>query len=135
MIKQRNVLKRDTGHLIDIMATCVDVSGATYPGAPIRPMEGKSLVPVFQGSSMGNRKLYWEHMGNRAALDGKWKVVSRYPGKWELYDLEADRTELRDLAATSPAKAAQLRDDYNAWARRCGVEPWEEIRPKGGGPE
>ena len=39
------------GHLIDIMATCVDVGGANYPaelnGKPILPMEGRSLVPAF----------------------------------------------------------------------------------------
>lgn len=130
VIKETNVLKRDVGHLIDIMATCVDVSGAKYPGAPIQPMEGKSLLPAFHGTPMGDRKLYWEHMGNRAALEGKWKLVSRYPGKWELYDLEADRTEMHDLAGAMREKAAQLRDDYNVWARRCGVEPWDQIRPR-----
>lgn len=131
VIKQKNAMTRDVGHLIDMMATCVDVAGAKYPGAPIQPMEGQSLVPVFQDKSIGDRKLCWEHMGNRAALEGKWKLVSRYPGKWELYDLEADRTEMNDLAATMPDKAAQLRQDYNVWAQRCGVEPWEEIRPRG----
>ena len=128
------MLKRDVGHLIDIMATCVDASGAKYPGAPIQPMEGKSLLPVFRGTPMGDRKLYWEHMGNRAALEGKWKLVSRYPGKWELYDLEADRTEMHDLAGAMPEKAAQLLDDYNVWAQRCGVEPWDQIRPRQGTP-
>ena len=29
---------------------------------------------------------------------GKWKLVSAYKGEWELYDLEADRTEMNDLA-------------------------------------
>jgi len=111
------------------------VAGAKYPTAPIQPMEGKTLVPAFQDKPIGDRKLYWEHMGNRAALEGKWKLVSRYPGKWELYDLEADRTEMNDLAATMPDKAAHLREDYNAWAQRCGVEPWEEIRPRGGSVE
>jgi arylsulfatase len=119
--------------LIDIMATAADISGAKYPGAPIQPMEGKSLLPVFRGRSIGNRKLYWEHMGNRAALDGKWKLVSRYPGQWELFDLEADRTELNDLSARMPGKAAQLMSDYSAWAQRCGVAPWEEVRPTGSG--
>jgi len=135
VIKQGNTMNQDVGHLIDIMATCVDVSGAKYPGAPLQPMEGKSLLPVFQGKPTSARKLYWEHMGNRAALEGKWKLVSRYPGKWELYDLEADRTEMNDLTATMSDKAAQLRQDYNVWAQRCGVEPWEEIRPKGGSAE
>ncbi len=84
---------------------------------------------MLRGKSIGDRKLYWEHMGNRAALEGKWKLVSRYPGKWELYDLEADRTELNDLTGKMPGKAAQLLSDYNAWAERCGVAPWEEIAP------
>jgi len=131
VMKQKNGMTREVGHLIDIMATCVDVSGAKYPEAPIQPMEGKSLMPVFQGKSIGDRKLYWEHMGNRAALEGKWKLVSRYPDKWELYDLEADRTEMNDLVAKMPDKADQLLKDYNAWAQRCGVEPWETVKPKG----
>jgi arylsulfatase len=91
-------------------------------------MEGRSLLPIFQGKSLGDRKLYWEHMGNRAALDGKWKLVSRDPGNWELYDLEADRTEMNDLAARMPDKTNQMIRDYSAWAQRCGVAPWEEVR-------
>jgi arylsulfatase len=122
---------RQVAHLTDIMATCVEASGARYPSAPIPPMEGKSLLPVFHGKSIGDRKLYWEHMGNRAVLEGKWKLVSRYPGKWELYDVEADRTEMNDLASVMPAKAAQLSRDYDIWAQRCGVAPWEEVRPRG----
>ncbi len=132
MIKQKDAVTHQVGHLIDIMPTCIDVAGAKYPGEPIQPVEGKSLLPVFQGKSVGDRKLYWEHMGNRAALEGNWKLVSRYPGKWELYDLEADRTEMNDLAARMPDKAAQLFRDYNIWAQRCGVAPWEEIRPRAG---
>jgi arylsulfatase len=131
VIKQKNTLTHETGHLVDIMATAVDISGAKYPGAPIQPMEGKSLLPVFRGKSIGDRMLYWEHMGNRAALEGKWKLVSQYPDKWELYDLEADRTEMNDLAAKMPNQAAKLLDDYKAWAQRCGVAPWDEIQSAG----
>jgi arylsulfatase len=128
VIKQKNSMTRQVGHLTDIMATCVDVSGAKYPSAPIQPMEGKSLAPVFHGKSIGDRNLYWEHMGNRAALEGKWKLVSRYPDKWELYDMEADRTEMNDLASAMPDKADQLLNDYNTWAQRVGVEPWKIIK-------
>jgi arylsulfatase len=131
VIQQKNTLTHQTGHIIDIMPTAVEMSGAKYPDAPIQLMEGRSLLPVFQGKSLGDRKLYWEHMGNRAVLEGKWKLVSRDPGNWELYDLEADRTELSDLAAGMPAKTAQLVGDYDAWAQRCGVVPWSEIRPNG----
>jgi arylsulfatase A-like enzyme len=69
-------------------------------------------------------------MGNRVALDGKWKLVSRYPDKWELYDVEADRTEMNDLASAMPEKADQLLKDYNVWAQRCGVGPWQQVRSK-----
>lgn len=130
-VKHANTITHQAGHLIDIMATCVDASGARYPGAPILRMEGKSLVPVFEGKSIGDRILFWEHMGNRAVLEGKWKLVSRYPNDWELYDLEADRTEMHDLAASLPDRAARLLGYYNRWAQRCGVAPWDQIRPRG----
>jgi hypothetical protein len=32
-----------------------------------------------------------------------------------------------------PDKTNQLIGDYTAWAQRCGVAPWEEVRPKGNG--
>jgi arylsulfatase len=132
-ITRKNTLTHEVGHLVDIMATCVEISHAQYPNAPIQPMEGQSLLPVFQGKSVGDRKLYWEHMGNRAALEGRWKLVSRYPGKWELYDMVADRTEMHDLSAKVPDKATQLIRGYTAWAKRCGVVPCEEVRGCEGG--
>ncbi len=42
----------------------------------------------------------WEHEGNRAMVDGRWKLVSRFPDRWELYDLQGDRCEMRDLAGS-----------------------------------
>jgi len=42
----------EIGHVMDIMATCIDMAGATYPtkykGNDIIPLEGKSLVPIFK---------------------------------------------------------------------------------------
>ena len=48
-------------------------------------------------------------------------------GAWELYYLKADRTELRDLAAQEPDRAAELLAKWNAWAKRTNVLPY----PKG----
>jgi len=132
-IKSRGKLRHQPGHLIDIMATCVDVSLAGYPskykGNSITPMEGRSLVPAFDSKPIEREAIYWEHEGNRAVRQGKWKLVSRHPGEWELYDLEADRTELNDLAQKHPAKLAQLKSLYESWARRCGVRPWPARKP------
>jgi len=132
-IKSRGKLRHQPGHLIDIMATCVAVSLAEYPskykGNGITPMEGRSLVPAFDSEPIEREAIYWEHEGNRAVRQGKWKLVSRYPGEWELYDLEADRTELNDLAQKHPAKLAQLKSLYESWAKRCGVRLWPARKP------
>jgi len=121
-------LRRQPGHLIDIMATCVDVAGAEYPseykGNKITPMEGRSLVPAFDNKPIQREAIYWEHEGNRAVRQGKWKLVSRHPGQWELYDIKADRTELTNLAQKYPEKVEQLETLYESWATRCGVQPW-----------
>jgi arylsulfatase len=137
VIKQGSRLCHDTGHLIDIMATCLDVAGARYPdtynGKPITPLEGQSLLPLLEGRRRpGHDALYWEHEGNRAVRQGKWKLVSRHPDRWELYDLEADRTELNNLAENQPARLSEMTERYERWAAKCGVVPWGKF-PKGGG--
>ncbi len=128
------------GHLIDIMATCVDVGGATYPetygGNEIQPMEGASLAPVFTGDAAKGHPegLYWEHEGNRAVRSGNWKLVSKWSkpedGRWELYNLEQDRSELNDLAAEMPDKVAELVGMWDAWAERVGVIEWRSWDPR-----
>ena len=71
-------------------------------------MEGRSLRPAFGGKPIRrDDAIYWEHEGNRAVLDGKWKLVSRFPDRWELYDLEADRSELHDLASAGLRRASR----------------------------
>jgi arylsulfatase len=121
-------LRHQPGHLIDIMATCVDVAGAEYPseykGNKITPAEGKSLVPAFDNKPIQREAIYWEHEGNRAVRQGKWKIVSKHPDQWELYDIDADRTELTNLAQKYPEKVEQLKALYKSWAARCGVQPW-----------
>jgi arylsulfatase A-like enzyme len=114
------------------MATCVDVAGAKYPqnfhGERITPLEGKSLRPVFEnGKRAGHEAIFWEHEGNRAVRQGKWKLVSRHPDHWELYDLAADRTEMHDLAAKDPQRVAALSALYDKWAVRAQVEPWQKV--------
>ena len=127
-IKSRGQLRHQPGHLIDIMATCVDVAGAVYPtehqGQKITPMEGRSLITAFDNKPIAREAIYWEHEGNRAVRQGKWKAVSRFPEQWELYDIETDRSELNDLAEENPQKLNALKALYETWAARCGVQPW-----------
>lgn len=131
---RRNQLERQPGHLIDLMATCVDLAGAKYPaefkGNKIQPLEGVSLRPALAGNSLNRpQPIFWEHEGNRALRDGQWKLVSKHPGGWELYDMEADRTELHDLAGQQPERVKQMAAQWNEWSQRVGVRPWAEVNP------
>ena len=120
-------------HVTDLMATCLDAARAVYPsayrGQPILPLAGHSLMPVFQGQPRAGRPVFWEHEGNRAVRLGKWKLVCRHPDAWELYDMEADRTELNNMARQEPEKVIELAALYFDWSKRCGVFPWNEVPP------
>lgn len=110
------------------MSTAIDVSGARYPkefaGETIQPMEGVSLRPAFAGRDLGrSQPLFWEHEGNRAVREGKWKLVAKENQPWELYDMEADRTEMNDLAARQPARVRELEAKWQTWAARARVLP------------
>ncbi|MEW6306424.1 MAG: arylsulfatase [Verrucomicrobiota bacterium] len=126
---RRNKLESQPAHLIDLLATCVDLAGAKYPaqynGNKIKPMEGVSLRPAFTGKSLNRpQPIFWEHEGNRAIREGKWKLVSKHPGDWELYDMEADRTEMHDLAAQQPDRVKAMAVQWEAWAAKVEVHPW-----------
>jgi arylsulfatase len=128
-IRRRNALDHQPGHLVDLMATIVDVTSATYPrefsGRTIQPMEGVSLRPAFAGGRIRRTQpIFWEHEGNRAVRSGKWKLVSRYPGPWELYDLAVDRVERNDLAARQSDVVRKLAAEWEAWAKRTNVDRW-----------
>jgi arylsulfatase len=134
---RRGKLEKQPGHLIDIMATCVGVSGASYPaevgGEKIKPMQGVSLQPALNSKSLKRHQpIFWEHEGNRAVRDGKWKLVAKENQPWELYDMEKDRSELNDLAAANPRKVKDLAAKWDAWAARSDVLPlgaWRANEP------
>ncbi len=120
--------RRQVGHLIDIMPTCVELSGASYPdenaGHKIHPPEGKSLVASFTDGPIGHDFLAWEHEGNAALRAGDWKVVRRGPqGAWELYSIASDRTELNNLAGQQPERVQALAAQWRTWAERTHVFP------------
>ena len=130
-IKDGGQLRTQPGQLVDIMTTCVDLAGATYPaqfkGKDILPMEGRSLVPAFDNKPIDRKALYWEHEGNRAIRVGDWKLAAvGRNGPWELYNMATDRTELRDLADKEPQRVKELSDMWEAWALRAHVKPYPD---------
>ena len=74
----RGKFEHQPAHLIDLMATCVDLARADYPRKGMeknRPMQGVSLKPAFSGKKLKRENpIFWEHEGNRAIRmeNGNW---------------------------------------------------------------
>jgi len=142
-IANTGAIRHTPTHLIDVMATCIDISSSDYPKVVnermIHSYEGESLASLFKGESTSGRPLFWEHEGNRAIRYGDWKLVSEFPGtwapvrayekqgQWELYNIVNDRTETTDLASEMPEKVKELEALWQQWANRVGVIPWDEL--------
>ncbi|WP_367873979.1 arylsulfatase [Luteolibacter sp. Populi] len=136
--QRRGALEKQPGHLIDILATAVDVAGAEYPaefkGKAITPKEGVSLLPAFKGEKLARTApIFWEHEGNRAVREGDLKLVALEDQPWRLYDLAADRSEQHDLAAGKPEIVKELAAKWDTWAARAKVLPLGAWRDSGAG--
>jgi arylsulfatase len=148
VIKNGGNITHQVGHIMDIMATCLDIAGAQYPsnynGQMVQPLEGKSLMPIFQGTKrQGHEVLYWQFGSSYAVRKGKWKLVHAHPNpragidyfnegdeskqkdnnqrQWELYDMESDRTELNDLAEKYPEIVKQMAQAWDEWNKRLEI--------------
>ena len=129
-------LRRQVGHVVDVMATCVDVADATYPttfrGRDILPMEGRSLLPPIDGKPTPPRTLVFEHERNAALLEGDWKLVGQRvitrrglapQAQWQLYNVMADPCEQSDRAGEEPERVARMLKVLEREAGRTLVLP------------
>ncbi|WP_114778576.1 arylsulfatase [Botryobacter ruber] len=128
-VKSKGAISRHPAHVMDIMATCLDVSGASYPetyeGRQITPMEGKSFLGAILGKEQkGHEVIFWEHLGAAALRQGNWKLV-RLGAKanWELFNMLEDKTEVNNLAAQYPDKVKEMAALWEKMAKEQHVYP------------
>jgi arylsulfatase len=111
-IKDRNRLRHAPCHFVDVLPTLVELAGGdvarqALPGSP--GLSGRSVARAFQKDGPVHDFLYFNHNNNRAIRAGDWKLIATgQAGPWELYNLENDRCELRNLAASEPARVQQM---------------------------
>jgi len=118
-------------HAIDVMPTVLDLIGIDAPeviaGVPQTPIEGTSFAASLRDADAPPSRVtqYYEMLGSRAIYHDGWKAVVFHPtaflaydgsdgnrpfepDAWELYHVAEDFSEVHDLAATEPAKLAEL---------------------------
>lgn len=129
-------------HLIDFMATCLDVGQASYPeevtladGTEIAvdPIQGKTLVPILLGREREPHDfLYFNFSTNRAIRKGPWKLVTHRASQWELYDIEKDGTEMNNLAARHPEVVEELSGLWHETATKVDRLSDKKTKPVSG---
>jgi arylsulfatase A-like enzyme len=118
------VVKADTktdqpGHLVDFMATALELSGGVYPkinrGQSVRPLRGKSLVPILKGGQREpHEAIYLKYGKYKGVRANQWKIAWE-KGPWELYNIDTDRCEQDNVADQHPEILKDLVDRYEAW--------------------
>lgn len=122
MKAERGSISRARGHVVDLMATCLELAGVDYPerfgDRELLPHESLSLVPVLRGRDTSRDHAYlFNHAGTRAVVKGDYKIVSEGKRPWSLYNLAANRTETIDLATEHPELVMEL---AAIWEARWG---------------
>ncbi|MHC4640308.1 MAG: arylsulfatase [Planctomycetota bacterium] len=118
-------ITNQVGHIIDILPTFMDITGASYPeqidGRKLKRPIGKSLLSIFKGKKRKPHDvLYWQFGKGKAIRIGDFKLVKYGNSDWELYDMANDRTELNNLAARFPEKAKEMSQMWEKWRANVG---------------
>jgi arylsulfatase A-like enzyme len=115
--------------LTDLVPTLLEAAGIE-PAKTVGPLDGVSLTKVLRGESLPARALHWHfpnytNQGGRPAgaiREGDWKLIEHFEdGGVELYNLMEDLGETKDLAASEPARADDLRGKLQAWQASVGA--------------
>jgi len=122
-------------HVSDVVPTILDVTGVApvteLGGEPVQTPEGESFFDLLLGQDWSREQpIFFEHEGNAAIRAGQFKLVRVHGCDWELYDMEADRTELSDLAGRNRPLEMDLKGQYVSWADKAGVLEWEVALPR-----
>jgi arylsulfatase A-like enzyme len=116
-------ISNQRGHVIDMMATCIDLADAIYPKQleerQVREHESLSLVPIIKGGENDRNHAYiFNHSGTHAVVKGDYKIVREGRRPWALYNLAKNRTETNNLAGEQPQVVAAMEAVWNArWGK------------------
>jgi arylsulfatase A-like enzyme len=123
----------------DVLPTILEVAGVerpgmTYDGREIYAPDGISMLPVLKGEvetvRTEDHPVGYELAGSSAVFKGRYKLMQNLPpkgtGAWELYDIEADPSELTNLAGEMPELAAEMLAFFESYAESVNLVPVPE---------
>jgi arylsulfatase A-like enzyme len=142
-IKSKGEIRDQFHHVIDIVPTILEATGVPEPkevnGIPQKPIEGVSMLYSFDQPQAPDRRTtqYFELATNRAIYHDGWVACSRFglpwvtggrgdgflDAPWELYHVADDFSQAKDLAASQPAKLAELKQRFADEAKKYDVFP------------
>jgi arylsulfatase len=120
-------------HVADLMPTLLEIADTSYPttvgGRELPELIGKSWGKTLAGQGESPRTeqdyLAWELFGNRAVLQGEWKIRWEYKpfgkGDWELFNIAADPAERKNVAGEHPRKLQALVALWDSYVRANNV--------------
>lgn len=128
-------VNHDPWHVVDILPTILDAAGIPWPrefgGHAIHDPDAESFPPALAGrGALRQQSIWWEREGNWAVRVGDFRLLRRHGQPWALYEMNADRTELGDLAGRNAPLEARRQREYHGWAARVGVLDWSVTLPR-----
>ena len=144
-IKEKNGIRTQFTHAIDIAPTILEVAGLPEPkvvnGVPQTPIEGTSLAYTFNDAQAAERHTiqYFEMFGNRAIYSNGWfaRTIHRAPWQtsnlpplnkdvWDLYHIKEDFSLANNLAAKYPEKLREMESLFMWQAQKYHVLPIDD---------
>jgi len=113
----------------DYYPTFLDIAG--LPARPDQHCDGVSIAAALKGGKLNRKAIYWHypHYGNQGGRPGSsvragdYKLIEFFEdNSIEMYNLRDDIGEQKDLAATMPEKAAQLRKMIHQWRKQVNAQ-------------
>jgi arylsulfatase A-like enzyme len=160
-IKPDKAIRSQFTHCVDIVPTIYDLLEITPPksvnGLEQMPIDGHSFAATFDQADAPatNTEQFFDNNGSRAIYKDGWMACAfgpLYPwntpaslprlarwdsatDEWELYDMKNDFSQANDLAASNPAKLAELQKQFLALAEDnqafpIGAGNWLRLRPQ-----
>jgi len=124
---------------VDLLPTFIDLCGLGKPKRSSLPIDGRSLVPILQGSDDWADRTLFLHTQNGVkgpqkfeealVMTEKWRLIYHTPNQSELFQIKKDPSQLHDLSTQRPEVVNRLKKEYEEFWEKLGQErPLERPR-------